>query len=85
MSTVMFIGIMASVFPLLFPERGAQMTHVFIALLLLVSGAMPSAPVSCTAMDKKVAHKKGEKWAQNYPQVSPPARSPKRTSQVQLI
>lgn len=32
------IGITASVFPLLFPERGAQMTHVFIALLLLVSG-----------------------------------------------
>jgi len=29
---------MASVLPLLFPERGAQMTHVFIALLLLVSG-----------------------------------------------
>lgn len=35
-----FIGvsIMASVLPLLFPERGAQMTHVIIALLLLVSG-----------------------------------------------
>jgi len=35
-----FIGvsIMASVLPLLFPERGEQMTHVFIALLLLVSG-----------------------------------------------
>lgn len=32
------IGITASVFPLLFPERGAQMTHVFIALLLLISG-----------------------------------------------
>jgi ABC-2 type transport system permease protein len=32
------IGIMASVFPLLFPERGSQMTHVFIALMLLVSG-----------------------------------------------
>lgn len=32
------ISIMASVLPLLFPERGAQMTHVFIALLLLVSG-----------------------------------------------
>lgn len=32
------IGIMASVMPLLFPERGEQMTHVFIALLLLVSG-----------------------------------------------
>lgn len=32
------VGIMASVLPLLFPERGAQMTHVIIALLLLVSG-----------------------------------------------
>ena len=32
------ISIMASVLPLLFPERGEQMTHVFIALLLLVSG-----------------------------------------------
>lgn len=32
------IGIMASTMPLLFPERGSQMTHVFIALLLLVSG-----------------------------------------------
>jgi ABC-2 type transport system permease protein len=32
------IGIMASVLPLLFPERSAQMTHVFIAVLLLVSG-----------------------------------------------
>jgi ABC-2 type transport system permease protein len=32
------IGIMASVLPLLFPERGSQMTHVFIAVLLLVSG-----------------------------------------------
>ncbi len=32
------IGVMASVMPLLFPERGEQMTHVFIALVLLVSG-----------------------------------------------
>ncbi len=32
------IGITASILPLLFPERGEQMTHVFIALLLLVSG-----------------------------------------------
>lgn len=32
------ISIMASSLPLLFPERGSQMTHVFIALLLLVSG-----------------------------------------------
>ena len=35
-----FIGvsIMASVLPLLFPERGAQMTHIVIAVLLLISG-----------------------------------------------
>jgi ABC-2 type transport system permease protein len=32
------LGILASVMPLLFPERGAQMTHVIQALLLLVSG-----------------------------------------------
>ena len=29
---------MGSILPLLFPERGSQMTHVIIALLLLVSG-----------------------------------------------
>ncbi|CAG0934645.1 putative multidrug ABC transporter permease YbhR [Thermoflexales bacterium] len=35
-----FIGfsIVGAVLPLLFPERGTQMTHVIIALLLLVSG-----------------------------------------------
>jgi ABC-2 type transport system permease protein len=32
------VGVMGSVLPLLFPERGAQMTHVIIALLLLISG-----------------------------------------------
>lgn len=32
------LGIMASVLPLLFPERGAQMTNVVQALLLLISG-----------------------------------------------
>jgi ABC-2 type transport system permease protein len=32
------VGVMGSVLPLLFPERGAQMTHVIIAMLLLVSG-----------------------------------------------
>ena len=32
------VGIMGSVLPLLFPERGSQMTHVIIAILLLVSG-----------------------------------------------
>lgn len=32
------LGIVAAVLPLLFPERGAQMTHVVQALVLLVSG-----------------------------------------------
>jgi ABC-2 type transport system permease protein len=32
------VGVMGSVLPLLFPERGSQMTHVIIAVLLLVSG-----------------------------------------------
>lgn len=32
------IGIMGSILPLLFPERGTQMTHVIIAVLLLISG-----------------------------------------------
>ncbi len=32
------LGIVASIMPLLFPERGAQMTHVLQATLLLVSG-----------------------------------------------
>ncbi len=32
------VGVMGSVLPLLVPERGSQMTHVIIAILLLVSG-----------------------------------------------
>ena len=32
------VGIMGSILPMLFPERGSQMTHVIIAILLLVSG-----------------------------------------------
>ena len=32
------VGIVGSILPLLFPERGAQMTHVIIATLLLISG-----------------------------------------------
>jgi ABC-2 type transport system permease protein len=32
------IGIVGAILPLLFPERGAQMTHIIIATLLLVSG-----------------------------------------------
>lgn len=32
------VGVVGSILPLLFPERGSQMTHVIIAILLLVSG-----------------------------------------------
>jgi len=32
------ISIMFSTLPLLFPERGAQMTHIVVAILMLVSG-----------------------------------------------
>jgi ABC-2 type transport system permease protein len=32
------VGIIGSILPMLFPERGSQMTHVIIALLLLISG-----------------------------------------------
>jgi ABC-2 type transport system permease protein len=32
------VGIIGSTLPLLFPERGSQMCHVLIALLLLISG-----------------------------------------------
>jgi ABC-2 type transport system permease protein len=32
------IGVMGAVLPLLFPERGAQMTHIIVATLLLISG-----------------------------------------------
>ncbi|MCD4685279.1 MAG: ABC transporter permease [Anaerolineae bacterium] len=32
------IGVVASILPLLYPERGAQMTHIVQALFLLVSG-----------------------------------------------
>lgn len=32
------LGIMGAVLPLMFPEQGQQMTHVIIAMLLLISG-----------------------------------------------
>lgn len=32
------IGVTGAVLPLLFPERGAQMTHIIVATLLLISG-----------------------------------------------
>ena len=46
------IGVMASVMPLLFPERGEQMTHVFIALVLLVSGVYYPISVLPQALQK---------------------------------
>jgi ABC-2 type transport system permease protein len=32
------IGVVGAVLPLLFPKRGAQMTHIIVATLLLISG-----------------------------------------------
>jgi ABC-2 type transport system permease protein len=32
------IGVVGATLPLLFPERGAQMTHIIVATLLLISG-----------------------------------------------
>jgi ABC-2 type transport system permease protein len=46
------VGVMGSVLPLLFPERGAQMTHVIIALLLLVSGVYYPVSVLPPALQK---------------------------------
>jgi ABC-2 type transport system permease protein len=46
------VGVIGSVLPLLFPERGAQMTHVIIALLLLVSGVYYPVDVLPTALQK---------------------------------
>ncbi len=51
-------GIMAAVLPLLFPERGAQMTHVVQAILLLVSGVY--YPISVLPQ-----------WMQGLAQISP--------------
>lgn len=46
------VGIMGSVLPLLFPERGSQMTHVIIALLLLISGVYYPVEVLPVALQK---------------------------------
>ncbi len=46
------ISVMASTLPLLFPERGAQMTHIIIALLLLVSGVYYPVDVLPDALQK---------------------------------
>jgi ABC-2 type transport system permease protein len=49
------LGIMASVMPLLFPERGAQMTHVLQASVLLVSGVYYPIEVLPNWMQKVAA------------------------------
>lgn len=46
------IGIMGSVLPLLFPERGSQMTHVIVALMLLISGVYYPIEVLPEALQK---------------------------------
>lgn len=46
------VGIMGSVLPMLFPERGSQMTHVIIAILLLVSGVYYPVEVLPAALQK---------------------------------
>jgi ABC-2 type transport system permease protein len=46
------ISIMVSSLPLLFPERGAQMTHIVIAVLLLVSGVYYPIEVLPIALQK---------------------------------
>ncbi len=46
------VGIMGSVLPLLFPERGSQMTHVIIALMLLISGVYYPIEVLPTALQR---------------------------------
>lgn len=46
------IGIVGSILPLLFPERGAQMTHVIIAVLLLISGVYYPIDVLPEALQK---------------------------------
>jgi len=46
------VGIVGSILPLLFPERGSQMTHVIIALMLLVSGVYYPVSVLPQALQK---------------------------------
>ena len=46
------ISITASTLPLLFPERGSQMTHVIIAVMLLISGVYYPISVLPTLLQK---------------------------------
>ena len=79
------VGIMGSILPLLFPERGAQMTHVIIATLLLVSGVyypvdvLPVAlqrmavisPATYVLRGARAAMLKGASHAELWPEIWP--------------
>jgi ABC-2 type transport system permease protein len=79
------VGIMGSILPLLFPERGAQMTHVIIATLLLISGVyypvdvLPAAlqrmavfsPATYVLRGARAAMLEGAPLARLWPQIWP--------------
>lgn len=79
------IGIVGAVLPLLFPERGAQMTHIIIATLLLVSGVyypvevLPAAfqamsvvsPATYVLLGARAALLDGATLAQLWPYIWP--------------
>lgn len=79
------IGIVGAVLPLLFPERGAQMTHIIIATLLLVSGVyypvevLPAAfqamsvvsPATYVLLGARAALLDGASLAQLWPYIWP--------------
>ena len=54
------VGVMGSVLPLLFPERGSQMTHVIIAVLLLVSGVYYPVDVLPSFLQKMAVSQPGD-------------------------
>ena len=76
---------MGSILPLLFPERGAQMTHVIIALMLLVSGVyypvevLPEflqklavlSPATYVLDGTRLALMEGAKFAELWPYIWP--------------
>jgi ABC-2 type transport system permease protein len=78
-------GIMAAVLPLLYPERGAQMSHVIQAILLLVSGVyypvsvLPQwmqslsrlSPATYVLEGMRMAMIEGATFDQLWPQVLP--------------
>jgi len=79
------VGISGSVLPLLFPERGSQMTHVLIAVMLLISGVyypievLPEllqklsvlSPATYVLVGARAALLDGAPLAQLWPQIWP--------------